>query len=57
VTSRVPDDVRVEIVDYVVERRRAGVSWRVIVDEVGFSASALADWLRRGRMAVVPVRV
>jgi hypothetical protein len=57
VTSRVPDDVRTEIVAYVAARRRAGASWRVVADEVGFSASALAGWLRHGRAALVPVHV
>lgn len=57
ITSRVPDDIRAEIVAYVAERRRAGVRWRAVADEVGFSASALAGWLRQETPVLVPVRV
>jgi hypothetical protein len=54
----VPDDVRAEIVGYVTERRRTGVRWRVIAEEVGFSVGAITGWMRaRTASGVVPVAV
>ena len=46
VTSRVPDAIRVAIVDYARQRQAAGVGWPAIAREIGFSVGAMTSWAR-----------
>jgi hypothetical protein len=54
VTSRVPDAIRVAIVDYARERQAAGAGWPTIAREIGFSIGAITGWVRA---ATRPLRV
>ena len=51
VTSRVPDAIRVAIVDYARQRQAAGAGWPTIARAVGFSVGAIRGWVRVGMAA------
>ena len=48
-TARVPDEVRIVVLEYAGEARAAGQSWKQVSESVGLSTSLLQRWNRRGQ--------